>query len=147
MPNNYMYQTNCLQYFRIKPSEMILNKILECFEMKGICCYTRLSIIHCDSVNVINNFIKIKLDLGKYYRPQKIEALFETTPLTFQNCITILKNVVSFFNYNVRRREYKINHQQRFIYYQIENNADFTIEQKKIPIRINRSESILVEFK
>jgi len=147
MTNNYEYRHNCLQYFRIKPTKDILKKILKCFNLTEICYHTKLSTIHCNIELVLSNFKKIKPELEIYYRPCRLKVIFEKTPLTFQNCITILKNVLTFFNHSIRCRQYKFRNLEKYTYYQIENNDDFTEERKMIPIKINRSKAIYVDFK
>lgn len=134
------------QYFRSHCDEYILKKVLYCFDMKEVCYYTRLSKLHCDEEEIKNRMIELIPDLSMYYRPFRIEALFVRTHLTFRNCITILRNVISHFNYILIRKEYRIDN-NKHSYLQIQPEKYYTRRGYHHNISINRGVSMLIDFK
>lgn len=132
------------QYFHQIPDDYILYKVLKCFNMDTIICNQIISKSHFSEVVIIKKFNELIPDLSLYYAPRVINNFFYTSPITFNNCITLLRHMLSFFNHIIVRKEH-IYQNKKTMYYTIHNGADFN-EAGKIPIRITRGEPTLLTF-
>ena len=105
------------QLFKKLPTEEILNKVLLCFDIidlhKGKIAFCRQDIIRLNSVKKLN---KITDELKEYYLPCKARTYLND--LNEKNIVTILRQILKNFNYNIISKE-KYLRGEKFILYNI----------------------------
>ena len=132
------------QYFHQKPDENLLIKVLNCFSMNEIQYNYILSKNHVNESSVINNFNNLIPDLSLYYIPRIINSFFYTTPITFNNCITLLRHVLSFFNHFIISKGV-VYQNKKITHYTIHNCKDYN-DKGILPIKITRGKATLLTF-
>ena len=91
------------QLFRKIPDKILLDKLLEAFNLKSIDdikLFSKLDLINHDSVNKMNC---LKSILQDYYLPCKARAYLND--LTTKNIITILRQCLKTFGYKIIAKE------------------------------------------
>ena len=125
------------QLFRKKPDIEFLIKLLNCFGLQNIedkTEFTKDNLIKINTVNKINNLLP---ELINYYLPCKYNFFLKN--LTINKCITILKQILRLFDYQLKKREHVIS-KIKIIYYFLRKNLN-----NNILIENNRSKC-LVKF-
>ena len=118
------------QLFTKNPSEEIMEKILECFDINSLddtVIFTRKDLIEKDTLNKIN---EIKKDIEVYYLPCKAKKYLYD--LNEKKLITILRQFVRIFGYFIFSKE-KYIQGEKYITYQIMplNKKNFLKLRKK----------------
>ena len=91
------------QLFRKIPDKILLDKLLEAFNLKSIDdvkLFSKLDLLNHDSVNKMND---LKVILQEYYLPCKARAYLNE--LTTKNIITILRQCLRIFGYKINSKE------------------------------------------
>ena len=118
------------QLFTKNPSEEIMEKILECFDISSLedtVIFTRKDLIEKDTLNKI---IEIRKDIEVYYLPCKAKKYLHD--LNEKKLITILRQFVRIFGYFIFSKE-KYIQGEKYITYQIMplNKKNFLKLRKK----------------
>lgn len=143
MKNEIIYKQG-MANFQTVPDEMILKKVLNCFNMKQIECNKIISKEHLCEYEVMTNLENIIPELSLYYYSRRINYFFYDKTITFSNGITILRNILPFFGYNLLRKEC-ISNKCKTIYFTICKN-EITNNKNQINFRVNRKDKFLIEF-
>jgi hypothetical protein len=131
------------QLFKKIPSKEMMDKVLLCFEITDLntkISFCRKDINHFKSVEKLN---KIKDELKEYYLPCKARTYLND--LNEKNIVTILRQILKNFNYNVISKE-KYLRGEKYILYNIIANTD--VEESKTNIKHLQIEkkSIIINF-
>jgi len=132
------------QLFKKLPTEEILNKVLLCFDIidlhKGKIAFCRQDIIRLNSVKKLN---KITDELKEYYLPCKARTYLND--LNEKNIVTILRQILKNFNYNIISKE-KYLRGEKFILYNIIANAEVQEDELNIKHLQIKKQSIIINF-
>lgn len=88
------------QYFRLEPSDEVVNKVLLAFGLNGLNddrVFTREDIV---AKNVVENIYDISKELEFYYFPHKVKWVL--TDLTEKSVVNILRHVVKVKGYSLK---------------------------------------------
>ena len=118
------------QLFTKNPSEEIMDKILECFDISSLddtLIFTRKDLVE---KNTLNKMIEIRDDIEVYYLPCKAKKYLYN--LNEKKLITILRQFVRIFGYFIFSKE-KYIQGEKYITYQIMplNKKNFLKLKKK----------------
>ena len=102
------------QLFKEMPDIEFLNKLLNCFGLQN-------NLINLNTIDKINNLLP---ELVIFYLPCKYNYFLKN--LTINKCITILKQVLRLFDYQLKKREHVIN-KIKIIYYFLRKNLGSNI--------------------
>ena len=112
------------QLFKQVPDLEFLNKLLNCFGLQDLedkSEFTKDNLIKINTIDKINNLLP---ELVIYYLPCKYNYFLKN--LTINKCITILKQVLRLFDYQIKKREHVIN-KIKIIYYFLKKNLGSNI--------------------
>lgn len=112
------------QLFKQVPTLEFLTKLLKCFGLKDLedrSEFTKDNLIKINIIDKINNLLP---ELVIYYIPCKYNYFLKD--LTINKCITILKQVLRVFDYQLKKREHVIN-KTKIIYYFLRKNLGSNI--------------------
>jgi hypothetical protein len=112
------------QLFKEMPDIEFLNKLLNCFGLQNIQDkgeFTKDNLINLNTIDKINNLLP---ELVIFYLPCKYNYFLKN--LTINKCITILKQVLRLFDYQLKKREHVIN-KIKIIYYFLRKNLGSNI--------------------
>ena len=92
------------QLFKKIPTKEILNKVLLCFDIQNLqnskVSFCRKDIVRLGSVSKLNNITDL---LKEYYLPCKARTYLND--LNEKNIVTILRQILKHFNYNIISKE------------------------------------------
>lgn len=131
------------QLFRKIPPRNMVIKILNAFGLKDFNDQKYFSRKDLESINCVQTINEMKNILGEYYLPCKSRTYLND--LTNKNSITILRQIVRLYDYNVVSKEKYIKGDKFIIYQLIPNTA-----KKYIPITFannqNNKQACTVNF-
>jgi len=130
------------QLFRKVPPKNVVIKVLNVFGLEGFDDQRYFSRKDLDSIKCVQNMnLHIKPILADFYLPCKSRTYLND--LTTKNVITILRQIVRLYNYNIISREKYIKG-DKFIIYQLTPNEDKRYRQITIEnIKENRKACIV----
>ena len=109
------------QLFRKIPPRNMVIKILNAFGLKDFNDQKYFSRKDLESINCVQKINEMKNILGEYYLPCKSRTYLND--LTNKNSITILRQIVKLYDYNVVSKEKYIKGDKFIIYQLIPNTA------------------------
>jgi|TARA_B110000259_G_scaffold146048_1_gene164593 hypothetical protein len=95
------------QLFKQVPDKEFLIKLLKCFGLTGLDDTNEFTKNMLFKINIIDKINNLLPELVIYYLPCKYN--FYLNNLTINKCITILKQILKLFKYQIKKREYVIN--------------------------------------
>ena len=132
------------QLFKKIPYKDMLSKILACFDItdleNGKITFCRKDIIHLNSVQKLN---KIKDELKEYYLQCKARTYLND--LNEKNIVTILRQVLKNFNYNVVSKEKYLRGEKYILYNILLNNEIEDVELNVKHLQIEKK-SVIINF-
>ena len=132
------------QLFKKIPTKEILNKVLLCFDIidlhNGKIAFCRQDIIRLNSVEKLNN---ITDELKEYYLPCKARTYLND--LNEKNIVTILRQILKNFNYNIISKE-KYLRGEKFILYNIIANTEVQDDEQNVKHLQIKKKSIIINF-
>ena len=132
------------QLFKKIPTKEILNKVLLCFDIddlqNGKVSFCRKDIVRLDSVSKLNNITDL---LKEYYLPCKARTYLND--LNEKNIVTILRQILKHFNYNIISKE-KYLRGEKFILYNIIANTDVQEDEHNVKHLQIKKKSIIINF-
>jgi hypothetical protein len=132
------------QLFKKIPTKEILNKVLLCFDIddlqNGKVSFCRKDIVRLDSVSKLNNITDL---LKEYYLPCKARTYLND--LNEKNIVTILRQILKHFNYNIISKE-KYLRGEKFILYNIIANTDVQEDEQNVKHLQIKKKSIIINF-
>ena len=117
------------QLFCKKPDNIILEKVLECFEIKDLQDNKSFTRKNLKDMNTVTQLEKIVDDLNEYYIPCKSKKYL--TDLDEKKAITILRQIVKCFNYFLFSKEKYIKGEKNITYQIMPNNKKDILRLKK----------------
>lgn len=117
------------QLFCKKPDNTILEKVLECFEIKGLQDNKSFTRKNLKDLNTVTQLEKIIDELNEYYIPCKSNKYL--TDLDEKKTITILRQIVKCFNYFLFSKEKYIKGEKNITYQIMPNNKKDILRLKK----------------
>ena len=111
------------QLFRTLPNEEIVNKVLCCFGLQNLQDAKTFSRNDLVKINTVEQIYKLKKELEEYYLPCKARTYLNQ--ITEKNVITILRQLIKTFNYNVKSKE-KYLKGEKYILYQLKPKHENT---------------------
>lgn len=112
------------QLFKQVPDLEFLIKLLNCFglhDLEDKTEFTKDNLVKINTIDKVNNLLP---ELVIYYLPCKYNYFLRE--LTINKCITILKQVLRLFDYQIKKREHVIN-KIKIIYYFLKKNLGSNI--------------------
>ncbi len=112
------------QLFKQVPDLEFLIKLLNCFGLQDLedkTEFTKDNLVKINTIDKVNNLLP---ELVIYYLPCKYDYFLRE--LTINKCITILKQVLRLFDYQIKKREHVIN-KIKIIYYFLKKNLGSNI--------------------
>tara|TARA_B110000211_G_C13678386_1_gene377697 strand:- start:87 stop:500 length:414 start_codon:yes stop_codon:yes gene_type:complete len=132
------------QLFKKIPTKEILNKVLLCFDIQNLqnskVSFCRKDIVRLDSVSKLNNITDL---LKEYYLPCKARTYLND--LNEKNIVTILRQILKHFNYNIISKE-KYLRGEKFILYNIIANTDVQEDEHNVKHLQIKKKSIIINF-
>ena len=132
------------QLFKKIPTKEILNKVLLCFDIddlqNGKVSFCRKDIVRLDSVSKLINITDL---LKEYYLPCKARTYLND--LNEKNIVTILRQILKHFNYNIISKE-KYLRGEKFILYNIIANTDVQEDEQNVKHLQIKKKSIIINF-
>ena len=132
------------QLFKKIPTKEILNKVLLCFDIddlqNGKVSFCRKDIVRLGSVSKLNNITDL---LKEYYLPCKARTYLND--LNEKNIVTILRQILKHFNYNIISKE-KYLRGEKFILYNIIANTDVQEDEQNVKHLQIKKKSIIINF-
>jgi len=132
------------QLFKKIPTKEILNKVLLCFDIQNLqnskVSFCRKDIVRLDSVSKLNNITDL---LKEYYLPCKARTYLND--LNEKNIVTILRQILKHFNYNIISKE-KYLRGEKFILYNIIANTDVQEDEHNVKHLQIKKKSITINF-
>ena len=120
------------QLFISKPSFELLNTIIKHFGLKSINDTKQFSYLDMNKHNTLTNFNTIESELNKYYLPCKKKKYFnDITTLTNKQAITILRQLLKVYNYDLFSKEKFIKGTKYSVYKIISKNDKIFNKNKK----------------
>ena len=104
------------QLFNKPISDDLLKKVLECFNLSGLEDSRVFSKYDMEMNNTIDLLYDIRDELRKVYIPCKAKIYLEN--ITLKRCITILRQIVKLYGYNVKSCERSVT-KKKYIAYQV----------------------------
>ena len=117
------------QLFCKKPDNFILEKVLECFDIKNLQDNKSFTRKNLKDMNTVKQLEKIIDDLNEYYIPCKSKKYL--TDLDEKKAITILRQIVKCFNYFLFSKEKYIKGEKNITYQIMPNNKKDILRLKK----------------
>jgi hypothetical protein len=117
------------QLFCKKPNSSILEKVLECFNIKNLQDNKSFTRKNLKDMNTVTQLEKIIADLNEYYIPCKSKKYL--TDLDEKKAITILRQIVKCFNYFLFSKEKYIKGEKNITYQIMPNNKKDILRLKK----------------
>ena len=117
------------QLFSKKPDNAILEKVLECFEIKNLQDNKSFTRKNLKDMSTVTQLEKIIDDLNEYYIPCKSKKYL--TDLDEKKAITILRQIVKCFNYFLFSKEKYIKGEKNITYQIMPNNKKDILRLKK----------------
>ena len=132
------------QLFKKIPTKEILNKVLLCFDIQNLqnskVSFCRKDIVRLDSVSKLNNITDL---LKEYYLPCKARTYLND--LNEKNIVTILRQILKHFNYNIISKE-KYLRGEKFILYNIIANTDVQEDEHNVKHLQIKKKSVIINF-
>jgi len=132
------------QLFKKIPTKEILNKVLLCFDIQNLqnskVSFCRKDIVRLGSVSKLNNITDL---LKEYYLPCKARTYLND--LNEKNIVTILRQILKHFNYNIISKE-KYLRGEKFILYNIIANTDVQEDEHNVKHLQIKKKSITINF-
>lgn len=133
------------QYFQVMPDKNLLHKVLVCFHMKDIEYNKIISKLHISEYDVIRSMEELLPELSKHYYSNRMYHFFFYSPLTFMNCITILRNVLLSFEHTLVSKHIMVKN-KNIICYTINKIGTEVTQFNQLTFKINFGKKILIEF-
>lgn len=124
---------NFMSLYTQKPNMYILNKVLECFDIKDISNHRIISKIHIDITGLLKKMTNIIPELSLYYHLRLINFYFYENHITFNRCISILRNILYQLDFVLLRTE-SVMLKKKVIQYRIADRNNHYEYSKKIVI-------------
>ena len=132
------------QLFKKIPTKEILNKVLLCFDIQNLqnskVSFCRKDIVRLGSVSKLNNITDL---LKEYYLPCKARTYLND--LNEKNIVTILRQILKHFNYNIISKE-KYLRGEKFILYNIIANTDVQEDEHNVKHLQIEKKTIIINF-
>lgn len=131
------------QLFKKIPTKEILNKVLLCFDIKDL--YSKVSFCRKDIVR-LNSVQKLNIitdELKEFYLPCKARTYLND--LNEKNIVTILRQILKHFNYNIISKE-KYLRGEKYILYNIIANTDVEEVEHNIKHLQIEKKTIIINF-
>jgi hypothetical protein len=128
-------KTKKYQLFQEIPELPFVVKIINCFNIKDFNDTREFTKKDLEDFKTLNKVEDLIPELVIYYLPCKYKMFL--MDLTLQKCITILRQMLRIYNYNLNKKENVIN-KKKIIYYSIQKN-----KSKNILIENNTDKCII----
>ena len=127
------------QLFITKPPFELLNTIIKNFGLKNINDTKQFSYLDMNKHNTLSIFNTLETELSKYYLPCKKKKYFNNSDtLTNKQAITILRQLLKVYNYDLFNKEKFIKGTKYSVYKIItKNDKIFNLNKKKKEIIIS----------
>tara|TARA_A100000164_G_C21734429_1_gene689220 strand:- start:47 stop:436 length:390 start_codon:yes stop_codon:yes gene_type:complete len=113
------------QLFQQVPDENFINIFLNCYGIQNLDDNKEFTKSDLNDISIIENIENLIPDLVLYYLPCKYEMFL--TNITLNKCITILRQILRLYDYNLKKREH-VHNKKKSIYYRIERINDKNIK-------------------
>ena len=113
------------QLFQQVPDEEFMVKLLNCFGIIDFNDKKEFTKSNLEDLNIISKIEDLIPELVIYYLPCKYEMFL--TNITLNKCITILRQILRLYDYNLKKREH-VHNKKKSIYYRIERINDKNIK-------------------
>ena len=130
------------QLFRNIPTLEIVQKVLFCFGLQNLDDSKTFSRNDLIKIKTVEQIYKLKSELEEFYLPCKARTYLNQ--ITEKNVITILRQIIKTFHYNVKSKE-KYLKGEKYIIYQIKKQNE-TKETIQIHTTKTSSEKCIVKF-
>ena len=127
------------QLFVSKPPIELLNNIIKSFGLKNLNDTKEFSYINMNKIDTLKNFKNLENELNKYYLPFKKKKYFNNIKtLTNKQAITILRQLLKIYDYDLYSKEKFIKGIKYSVYKLIsKNEKNFNLSKKKKEIIIS----------
>jgi len=128
------------QLFKIKPTEELINKILNCLSLDNLDDNSEFTIEKLESGNVISKYKLIDEEIKTFYIPCK--AKMYLSKYEYKNIITVFRQILKTIKYTINSRE-KYSNKKKFLVYKLckiedkNNNPPGIIEDNSSSNTIN----------
>ncbi len=126
------------QLFQQIPNEDFVIRLLNCFGISNLNDKKEFSKYDLIDLSIIDKIEDLIPELVLYYLPCKYKMFLDN--ITTNKCITILRQILRLYNYQLKKREH-VHNKKKSIYYHIEekNNNNIKIENdtEKCVLRFN----------
>tara|TARA_B110001469_G_C9443554_1_gene224490 strand:- start:238 stop:630 length:393 start_codon:yes stop_codon:yes gene_type:complete len=102
------------QLFKTKPTEEIVNLILNCFGLSNVEDSGEFTIQQLETIQTIDTYKFIEEEIKKYYIPCKAKLYFGK--YEYKNIITICRQILKTVNYTIISKEKYCNKKKYLIY-------------------------------
>ena len=123
------------QLFKTKPTEEIINKILNCFGLINLEDESEFTIQQLETKNTMDNYKIIEEDIKSFYIPCKAKLYFEK--YEYKNIITVGRQLLKTVNYTITSKE-KYSNKKKFLIYKL-----ISIDEKNKKNNDNKEEYVL----
>lgn len=130
------------QLFRNLPNLEIVQKVLSCFGLQTLDDSKTFSRNDLVKIKTVEQIYKLKSELEEFYLPCKARTYLNQ--ITEKNVITILRQIIKTFHYNVKSKE-KYLKGEKYILYQIKRKDEHK-ETIQIHTTKTSSEKCIVKF-
>ena len=117
------------QLFKQKIPTELVDKLVKSFGLESLdddSCFSKVEIEKNKTIDMFNNYIK---ELEDYYLPCKKKVYLNN--LNYKRCITILRQCIKLYGYNVKSKEKYIKGDKLIIYQIINKNEPKNIKKDK----------------
>ena len=104
------------QLFKTKPTEEIINKILNCFGLSNLEDKGEFTIQQLETIDTIDTYKIIEEELKKFYIPCKSKLYFGK--YEYKNIITVGRQILKTANYTITSKE-KYSNKKKFLIYNL----------------------------
>ena len=126
------------QLFKTKPTDELIEKILNCFGLTNLEDESEFTIQQLESNNTMDNYKIIEDDIKKFYIPCKAKLYFGK--YEYKNIITVGRQLLKTVNYTITTKE-KYSNKTKFLIYKVTS-----LDQKKIKKTKSETEEYVLNF-
>lgn len=109
------------QLFKIEPSQDLINKLLNCFNLSNLQDKTLFSSLEMDLISTKSKFNLLLEELKELYIPCKYKIYFKDLD-NYKMIITISRQILKTIQYNLNSKEKYKKGKKYLYYYLIHNN-------------------------
>lgn len=131
-------------YFLEKPTIELLKSILKCYDIDNINDTKIIQKNKIDDDVLAKRYISLLPEFAKYLQPRILNTYFYTSPITFYNCISILKNV-AFWSKHILLKYEVVQKKRKIIQYKVVTQGEYEVMNIRI-FSIDRSTKRLCIF-